>query len=153
MLTHTYRGQWEKAAGELQGAFPAEQVTDPRLRERIEMLNTLFSEAGDAPRKSPNGAAWLSTAIPGAGQLYAGEPWDALNALLVNAGLVTLIYFAVRNQWYLEGVLVGLYPLRRYYLGNRENARLAAERRNRAVEEHYRQQLLEEIASLLEAQD
>jgi len=152
-VTYTYRGQWEKAVRELREAFPAEEMTDLRMRERIEKLELLFSEARDAPRKSPGGAVWLSTAVPGAGQLYAGDPWDGLNAFVVNAGLVTLIVASVKQEWYLEGVLLFLYPLRRYYLGNRENALLDAERRNLAVEERYRQQLLEGVLRLLEAQD
>jgi len=152
-VTFTYRGQWEKAAQELREAFPAEEVADIRLGEQIEKLERLFAEAESEPRKSPNGAVWLSTAVPGAGQLYAGDPWDGLNAFVVNAGLVTLIIAAVKQEWYLEGVLLFLYPLRRYYLGNRENARLAAERRNLAVDERYRQQLLKGILSVVEAED
>jgi len=152
-VTYTYRGQWQKAATELRTAFPAGEITDIRMREKIEQLERLYTEAREEPRKSPEGAVWLSTALPGAGQLYAGDPWDALNALVVNAGLITLICAAVKQEWYLEGALLFLYPLRRYYLGNRNNARIAAEGRNRIVDERYRQQLLEGVLSLLEAED
>ena len=152
-MTYTYRGQWEKAAEELRRAFPAAERRNVRTREQIEQLELLFTEARDTPRKSPNGAAWLSTAVPGAGQLYAGDPWDALNAFIVNAGLVTLICVAVKQEWYVEGALLFLYPLRRYYLGSRSNARIAAEKRNLVVEQEYRQQLLEGIGTLLEAGD
>ena len=152
-VTYTYRGQWEKAITELHKAFPAGEITDIRMREKVEQLERLFTEAREEPRKSPEGAVWLSTALPGAGQLYAGDPWDALNALAVNAGLITLICAAVKQEWYLEGALLFLYPLRRYYLGNRNNARIAAEARNRIVDERYRQQLLEGVLSLLEAED
>ena len=88
-----------------------------------------------------------------AGQLYAGDPWDALNAFVVNTGLVTLIFAAVKQEWYLEGALLFLYPLRRYYLGNRNNARIAAEGRNRTVDERYRRQLIDGVLSLVEAED
>jgi len=152
-VTYTYRGQWTTAAEELRRAFPAGEISDDRVRKQIEELELVLEEAQNIRRKSPNGAVWLSTVVPGAGQLYAGEPWDALNALAVNAGLVTLIYAAVKQEWYLEGVLLTLYPLRRYYLGNRNNARLAVETDNRAVDEQYRQQLLDGILSLLETED
>jgi tetratricopeptide (TPR) repeat protein len=152
-ISQTYRGHWEKAAEELRRAFPAGEIADEQTLEQIEKLELLFAEAQSTPRKSPNGAAWLSTAVPGAGQLYAGEPWDGLNAFVVNAGLATLIFAAVKQEWYLEGVLLFLYPLRRYYLGNRDNAKLAAERSNLTVDDQYRQQILEGIASLLEAED
>jgi hypothetical protein len=150
-VAYTYGGKWERAAEELRRAFPTAEVEDLRMREQIERLALLFTEAQSAGRKSANGATWLSTALPGAGQLYAGDPWDALNALVVNAGLITLIYAAVKQEWYLEGGLLFLYPFRRYYLGNRDNARLAAERRNLAVDERFRRQLLDGVLSLLEA--
>ena len=152
-VTYTYRGQWATAAEELRGAFPVGETADDRIRKQIDQLELVFREAQNTRRKSPSGAAWMSTALPGAGQLYAGEPWDALNALAVNAGLVTLICAAVKREWYVEGVLLFIYPLRRYYLGNRNNARLAAETGNRAVDEQYRQQLLDGILSLLEAEE
>jgi tetratricopeptide (TPR) repeat protein len=152
-VTYTYRGLWEKAAAELRKAFPAGEIADIGVRKKVEQLERLFTEARDTPRKSPDCAVWLSTALPGAGQLYAGHPWDALNAVVVNAGLITLICGAVKQEWYLEGVLLFLYPLRRYYLGNRNNARIAAEGRNRTVDERYRRQLLEGIASILKEED
>jgi hypothetical protein len=151
-VIHIYRGHWEKGAEELRRAFPVGEPGEARMREQIEELELLFTEAQNARRKSPAGAAWLSTALPGAGQLYGGDPWDALNALAVNAGLATLIFAAVRQEWYLEGALLFLYPFRRYYLGNRENARLAAQRSNLAVDEQYRSQLMGGILSILEAQ-
>jgi tetratricopeptide (TPR) repeat protein len=152
-VTYTYRGQWGKAASQLRKAFPPGEIADVRMREKVEQLEQVFTEARETPRKSPEGAVWLSTALPGAGQLYAGDPWDALNALAVNAGLITLICAAVKEEWYLEGVLLFLYPLRHYYLGNRNNARIAAEQRNRIVDQHFRQQLLEGVLSVLEAED
>ena len=152
-VTYTYGGQWEKAVEELQRAFPTGQIRDERQREQVEQLELLYTEARDAFRKSPDCAAWLSTAIPGAGQLYAGDPWDALNAFVVNAGLAALIFVAVKYEWYVEGALLFLYPLRRYYLGNRQNARLAAERRNAAFDERYREQLLSRIDSILAAEN
>jgi tetratricopeptide (TPR) repeat protein len=153
VVTYTYSEQWQKAAEELSRAFPAEQNQDVQSREKIEQLELLFTEARETPRKSPQGALWLSTALPGAGQLYAGDPWDGLNALALNAGLVALIYAAVKREWYLEGVLLFIYPLRRYYLGNRNNARIAAERRNRIVDERYRKELLDGVLSLMETKD
>jgi hypothetical protein len=152
-VTYIYRGKWKKGAVELRRAFPAGEKTDVLMRQKIEHLERLFAEAGETPRKSSKGAVWLSTALPGAGQLYAGDPWDALNAFAVNAGLITVIWAAVKREWYIEGVLLFLYPLRHYYLGNRNNAGIAADERNRVVDEHYRQQLLEGVLSLLETVD
>jgi hypothetical protein len=150
-IIQIYRGQWEAAREALGGAFPAEEIRESWKREQIENLDLLFEEAKNARRKSPGAASWLSTALPGAGQLYAGDPWDALNAFAVNAGVVALIFAAFRQEWYLEGALLFVYPFRRYYLGNREKARLDAEEHNRTLDDRYRRKLIDGILVLLES--
>jgi tetratricopeptide (TPR) repeat protein len=148
-VVYSYRGEWDKAALELERAFPTGGDAHNPRGKQIQDLERLLAEAKNTGRKSPSGAAWLSTFVPGAGQLYAGEPWDGLNALAVNAALVTLIVASVKQEWYVEGTLLFLYPFRRYYLGNRNNARLAAERRNREVDERFRRQIMDGILGLL----
>ncbi|UCG00075.1 MAG: hypothetical protein JSV89_11165 [Spirochaetaceae bacterium] len=151
-VTYVYRGHWNQAEEELERAFPEAQVADPQTQTKIEKLKELLSEARSAKRRSAGTAVVLSTILPGSGQLYAGDPWDALNALALNAGLATLIVTAIMHEYYLEGVLLFLYPFRRYYLGNRDNARRAAERKSRAVDQRFQAQIMDEVLSLLEAE-
>jgi tetratricopeptide (TPR) repeat protein len=141
--TYVYRGQWKPARQELERAFPG------RSSDR---LNTLLAEAEQARKKSPRAAVLLSTVVPGSGQLYAGDGWDALNALAVNAGLAALIFTAMKHEYYLEGVLLFLYPFRRYYLGNRDNARLAVERENHTIDRRFQEQIMAELSALLAAE-
>lgn len=70
-------------------------------------------------------------------QLYSGDPWDALNAFALNTGLGTLIFTAMKHD---------------YYLGNRENARIATERRNRITDQQLRERIIDQILSLRETE-
>jgi len=140
------------AAAELDQAFPEEEIVEPWRRAELERLKRLLAEARSSQRKSPNAALLLSTIVPGTGQLYAGDPWDALNAFALNAGLGTIIFTAMKNEYYLEAALLFLYPFRRYYLGNRDNARIAAEKSNRAADQQFRERIMDQILSLQESE-
>ncbi|HJN74434.1 MAG TPA: hypothetical protein QGF58_10925 [Myxococcota bacterium] len=93
----------------------------------------LLSTLSDPPKwKRPALASFLSGALPGAGQLYAGQPREAASALLVNAMFIGgMTYAARQEQWAAFGVLaffgVG------FYSGNVYGAADAAIRHNRGV--------------------
>jgi tetratricopeptide (TPR) repeat protein len=151
-VTYVYRGRWEDAAAELDQAFPDAEIVEPWRRAELERLKRLLAEALSSRRKSPSTALLLSTIVPGTGQLYAGDPWDALNAFALNTGLATLIFTAMKHEYYLEAALLFVYPFRRYYLGNRDNARIAAERSNRVKDLQFRDRIVDQILSLQEAE-
>ena len=94
-----------------------------------ELLATLAAP----PRwKRPALASFLSGALPGAGQLYAGQPREAASALLVNSLFIGgMVYAARQEQWAAFGVLtffgVG------FYTGNVYGAADAAVRYNRGL--------------------
>jgi hypothetical protein len=150
--TYVYRGHWQQAAEEVDRAFPNEQIVEPWRRAELERLKRLLEEAQSSRRKSPHTALLLSTIVPGTGQLYAGNPWDALNAFALNAGLATLIFTAMRHEYYLEAALLFVYPFRRYYLGNRDNARIAAEASSRVTDQLFRDRIVDQIISLQQAE-
>lgn len=82
--------------------------------------------------KRPGVASFLSGALPGAGQLYAGQPREAASAFLVNALFFTGMAYAAREEaWPAFGVLAffGL----GFYSGNIYGAADAALRHNRGV--------------------
>jgi hypothetical protein len=82
--------------------------------------------------RQPVGAAVLSALIPGAGQLYAGSPKEALAAVVVNgvlaAGVVTTIQ---RRNWGAVGA-IGFFGVG-FYAGNIYGGADAAVRYNRAL--------------------
>ena len=138
-LLRIEQGRWAEAEEALLRAFPEGDLRP--LRE-------LLAEAGRQKRKSPRTARLLSALLPGAGQAYAGDPADGLNALAVNGGIAVLAAAAAVNRYYPEAVLLVLFPLRRYYTGNIGNAGRLAEQRNAAAEREYRRRVLEALGRL-----
>jgi hypothetical protein len=138
-LLRIQQGRWAEAEEPLQAAFP-----DGDLR----LVRELLAEAGRQKRKSPRTARLLSALLPGAGQAYAGDAADGLNALAVNGGIAVLAAAAAVNRYYPEAVLLVLFPLRRYYTGNIGNAGRLAEQRNAAAEREYRRRVLDALRRL-----
>ncbi|MEQ1568470.1 MAG: hypothetical protein ABMA64_22730, partial [Myxococcota bacterium] len=80
------------------------------------------------------GAALLSAAVPGAGQLYAGAPREAVAALVVVGGLAAgTVALAERESW-TGAAVVGTLGVS-FWLGNVYGAADAAARHNRVVRE------------------
>ena len=82
--------------------------------------------------KRPGVASFLSGALPGAGQLYAGQPREAASAFLVNAVFLSgMAYAAKQEAWPAFGV-IAFFGLG-FYSGNIYGAADAAIRHNRGV--------------------
>jgi tetratricopeptide (TPR) repeat protein len=138
-LLRIEQGRWSEAEEALRQAFPEADS---------QSLSALLAEARKRKGKSPRAARLLSALLPGAGQAYAGDVPDALNALAVNGGVAVLAAAAAVNRYYPEAVLLVLFPLRRYYTGNIGNAGRLAERRNAEAEEDYRRRVLDALQEL-----
>ena len=85
------------------------------------------------PFKSPRLAQWMSTVLPGAGQIYAGKLEDGLISSAINAVVFYLLADSIREERYVDAAgicLVGSH----FYLGNRSDARRWTIEHNRQVE-------------------
>ena len=115
--THQYR--WKEA----QEAFLTSSLVKS---ETIQLLKSLAEEDG----KSVRIAKWISTFLPGSGQVYAGEWQDGLNALVLNGTIVSAVVLLFRSERRSEAGLLASTILWRYYNGNRRNATEAVLRYN-----------------------
>jgi len=73
-------------------------------------------------RRSPQLAKWLSTFLPGSGQIYCGKIGQGLISAILNGTLGYLTIKAIRDQRYYEGSALYLFVWSRYYWGSRYNA-------------------------------
>ncbi len=76
----------------------------------------------DLPRRSPQVANWLSTFLPGAGQIYCGKIEQGLISAILNSTLGYLTLKAIKDRRYYEGSALYLFVWSRYYWGSRYNA-------------------------------
>lgn len=118
---------WENFRMFLDMANNSGSVSPVQLSE----LHDLLEEAENHQGKSPGLARGLSIVLPGAGQLYAGYPLDALNAFIINGFFIGATVYSVSIRE-LGDVLNFWGPnFIRFYDGNLRNAYLAAEASNR----------------------
>lgn len=89
--------------------------------EQIQSINNSLAQIMKFKPKNPTVALWLSI-IPGLGQLYAGNPKDALNAFLLDGSLIALSTFTILSGDYIDFGLFELDPTLRFYRGNLYNA-------------------------------
>ena len=132
---------WNKAIPELRqvrGAFHGKKAR--------ELADTLL---GETPLrvKSPQMAAWLSTIVPGSGQLYVGKIKEGILAAALSGTFIYLAVDAMRERRYVDCtgiVLVGW----QFYWGNRINARRLASEYNKNHEQELIQMLKRQVAAV-----
>jgi tetratricopeptide (TPR) repeat protein len=128
-----FRFHW-KAAREAYAHYRS-LLEDGRGSSSSRAIDSLLTSGETMKYLSPSHATWLSTFLPGLGQLYAGDLKNSLNALALNVSIAYLTYDVTLNRHYVEGALLFGSIFMRYYLGNRHHAgRLAAEENKRRNE-------------------
>ena len=139
-----WMGDYEAARTQLQ-ALPSTEVSDYRL----EWIAVRLDEPNSLPAlppvrlKKPGLAGAMSAVVPGAGQLYAGQPRDAASALLVNSALIGATTALVLRQNYVGASLTGVLALS-FYSGNIYAAVNATHKRNRRLQAARLEALAEE---------
>ncbi|MBN2188858.1 MAG: hypothetical protein JW699_05350, partial [Chitinispirillaceae bacterium] len=132
--------EWSEASGLVADpSFPA----DGRLLRCARIL--ISGNIG--PRKSPDAARWMSTFVPGLGQMYAHDLSGGINALAVSFLTVFLTANSIIEGYYQEAVLTDAMLFWRYYSGNRLNAAAAAEKYNARRDGMMQDRILEELSS------
>jgi hypothetical protein len=137
-ITHLYCYEWESAKDALEMYFKEE-----RNDEAAYIVDSLLSQARDIKYKSPETAKWLSTFIPGTGQVYVGNAGDGINALVLNGANIYFIIYKLLKEEYGNAFLIYYFLFRRYYMGNIYNAGKEAREYNRDLNEKTAGQILD----------
>ncbi len=116
---------WDKAIAELR-RVGTPQAAAPHGKNARQLADMLF-EKTPLPHKSPQLAGWLSTVVPGSGQLYVGRVKEGVLAAVLGGTFMYLVADAIRERRYVDGVGISLIGCQ-FYWGNRiEAQRLASE--------------------------
>jgi TM2 domain-containing membrane protein YozV len=101
------------------------------LKEKAMLKLDLVSQQS---YKSPKVALWLSTFIPGAGQIYSGKPFQGVVSLSLNVSLGYLTYRAIRDDRDMDAFLILYFGLQRFYFGNlRQAQQFSAQHNERLI--------------------
>ncbi len=139
-IAFIYQFRWEEAREVLQDYT------------RDEKLDTLLENAVNVPQKSTRLAKVLSAILPGAGQVYAGNWRNGLNALALNSVLGYLTVDAVLDQHYVDAALWGGIVFSRYYRGNIFRAEEAVKRFNLRQSRRASESLLQRLQEVADIQ-
>lgn len=142
-VCHLYQQNWDEAQKAFASAFESTTV-------ECRLVNSIFSEENRPRKLSPELATWLSTFLPGAGQIYCGDWRNGLNALLVNGVFGYLLVSSIVNQQFANALITYLPLFQRYYFGNRNRAGEIAIARNEARGRRYCQYILNALVSQTE---
>ncbi len=121
------------------------ESSDGQMTERIEEISAILSEARGSHR-SAGLARFLSTILPGLGQAYAGDWWDALNAVTLNGITIGLLANAIYKEDYVNAAFISSISMR-YYLGNRYRAQMDVEKYNESLDRRNALKILKLIST------
>lgn len=108
---------------EYEGAFGMyETLLDDRLAEEKKALRDVRRKLNRANRKSETLAFYMSTILPGTGQLYAHDYRNAINSLLLSGGFMVLGIHTGIQYGVLHSLLVVLPWWGRYHIGGMQRA-------------------------------
>jgi tetratricopeptide (TPR) repeat protein len=130
-LCAVYQYQWDHAHDWFRKYYIAVQPT------LVHQIDSLFIAADGLHYKSPRLALWLSTFVPGSGQVYAGDYRNGINALAINSVTVYLLVNSLAEMRLNDALTLNITLFERYYRGNRKKAESAAEAYNQNVNEAF----------------
>ncbi|MCY4570659.1 MAG: tetratricopeptide repeat protein [Candidatus Poribacteria bacterium] len=122
---YVHTADWNKAIAELRRVNTLQMDTSHGKNAR--RLADMLLEKTPLPHKSPQMAGWLSTVIPGSGQLYVGRVKEGVLAAVLSGAFIYLVADAIRERRYVDGAGISLIGWQ-FYWGNRiEAQRFASE--------------------------
>ena len=142
---YIHEQDWFKAIAEFRKVQQL-QPDSPLSQVSTQLADTTFANA-PLPLKSPRLAQWMSSFLPGAGQIYAGKVGNGLISVAVNAAFVYLLVDSIREERYVDAVGISLVGSRVYW-GNRLNARRWTIEHNRRLEANFIRQLKQQAQDI-----
>ena len=116
---YIYTSDWNRAISELRQVDTLQTDASPEKNAR-RLADTLLKTT-PLPHKSPQIAGWLSTAVPGSGQLYVGRVKEGILAAALSGTFIYLVADAIRERRYVDCAGISLVGWR-FYWGNRNDA-------------------------------
>ena len=98
----------------------------------------------DVPRlKSKDRAQWLSTFIPGGGQLYAGKPLEALVTIVIQGAAIYFGIVSFQQHYYVATWLVGAGLFGSFHMGGVRRSEVLVEQYNQKKIARFNQKVRE----------
>ncbi|RPJ08847.1 MAG: hypothetical protein EHM28_03180 [Spirochaetaceae bacterium] len=122
-----YTKRWERC-GMMFAEYFKRTDTFPLITEGRVLSLIEFAQKGQY--RDPGFASVLSAIIPGLGQMYAGDFFQGVNSMAVNASTIALLVTALVNVRIPDAVLVYVFAFHRFYVGSSYHAKRIAREYN-----------------------
>lgn len=141
-ICYLYTSQWGKCSKAFQDYF-----VDAQTEQKI-VLDSLLWAAQELPYKSPKVAKWLSTFLPGSGQIYCGDWRNGINAFALNSLTSYILMDALLERRFRDASISHLTLFHRYYQGNRYNAERIAILNNERLNQSLSKKILQHLCQI-----
>ena len=136
---------WFKAISEFRSVQQLQPDT-PLSQVSAQLADMTYANT-PLPFKSPRLAQWMSTVLPGAGQIYVGKLKNGLISSAISTAVFYLLVDSIREERYVDAVGICLVGSR-FYLGNRDDARKWTVEHNRRLEVDFIRQLRQQAQDI-----
>ncbi len=143
-LLNLERGDLDQAKKTLLNFIPA---NEREVKIQTELLTALNENPSS---RSPKAAKWISTFVPGGGQIYAGAYLEGLNSFALNFLIGYWITNLVIEEKYTSALVLTQYVFWRYYSGSRYHAARFAKKYNREQARLYKLGILNRARPLFQ---
>lgn len=146
ILNCTYIYDWKGAQEYLQRYF---EEFKGEIDTSFKEIEYLLNEAQILPYKSVKAAKYLSTIIPGSGQIYSENWFNGIDAFAINGTFGTICVDLFLRGYYVDSTIIFLFIFSRYYLGNRYQAEQSAINYNQKLDREQAQKILKSLSAFL----
>ena len=133
---------WFKAIAEFRTVQQLQPDT-PLSQISVQLADVTYANT-PLPFKSPRLAQWMSTLLPGSGQIYAGKLEKGLISGAINAAICYLLVDSILDERYMDAAGICLVGSQLYWR-NRANAREWTIEHNRRIEVDFIRRLKQQI--------
>ena len=141
-VSYLYNYKWDDAQEMFQKAF----INSTNSTS----LGSLFVISQRLGYKNPVLAKWLSTFVPGSGQIYCGDWRNGINAFALNSLLGYALVESILDLRYIDIIFTTSPYFERYYTGNRDNSEMIARDHNENKNKRMATDILKEVRYLSE---
>ena len=146
-LCYIYKSDWQNAKEYLDKYY----VNNCQLK--TDKLDSILNLSCKFHYRSPSLAKWLSTFVPGSGQLYAGDIKNSVNAILINSLTIYLAINSIIGRQIWDLLIIDITIFERFYNGNRVKAEDYVIDKNAKISESLRKQIISEINKINNSSD
>jgi hypothetical protein len=141
-ILNSLQGDYESARDYLTQSLKLRGLWTVEFESKLDSIMTDTKK-----RKNIETAKWLSTFLPGAGQIYAKNVKGAVGAIGIAAFWGGWFVYDLVQQDYYSAALVLLWPWQRYHRGNIQNAGYSAQDYNAKIEDGINRALLDYLST------